>query len=93
MQELINKAQDAISPYAPGTVYDYVIIDRTPIEVVEAAISEANDAIASGEPEALTKAYNNLVTAINSLSSLQIYNWIPNSDLTSAIAYLSHCER
>lgn len=81
VQELINKAQDAISPYAPGTVYDYVIIDHTPIEVVEVAISEAKDAIASGEPEVLTKAYNDLATAINSLSSLQIYNWIPNSDL------------
>lgn len=81
MQQLIQRAQESIDVYAPGTVYDYVIVDRTPIENVEAAISDANSALASTEIEALAKAYVNLENAINGLSKLKVYNWIPNNDL------------
>ncbi|MBQ6063634.1 MAG: hypothetical protein IJK87_08400 [Prevotella sp.] len=79
LQALVNEAQEAIAPYAPGTVYDYTIIDRSPIDNVEAAIEQANEAIASGDAEALTLAYNNLRAAIDGLSTIRAYNYIPNT--------------
>lgn len=81
LQELINRAQESISYYAPGTVYDYVLIDRTPIETVEAAISEANDALTNGQPVVLTKSYLNLEKAVDGLANIRAYNWIPNNDM------------
>lgn len=81
LQQLIQRAQTAIGIYAPGTVYDYVLIDRTPIDNVEAAINDAVNALTSTEMETLAVAYINLENAINGLSNVKAYNWIPNNDM------------
>ena len=81
MQELIQRAQESIAIYAPGTIYDYVLIDRAPIENVETAINNAYDALAYTDSETIAKAYISLEKAINGLSNVKAYNWIPNDDM------------
>lgn len=79
VNSLIEEAKTLIAPYALGTEYDNLIEDRTPIENIEAAIADAEAAIAADDVEARTAAYLALQKAMQGISKLKILNTLPTS--------------
>lgn len=80
LQQKIAEAQEAIAPYAEGTIYDYIIIDRTPLENLQAAILQAQDAIESNEASLRRLAFEVLDKAISELKKLNFYNVVPTTE-------------
>lgn len=76
----IAEAEAALTPYAEGTIYDKIIIDRTPIETVLTAILQARESIAADDGALRRQASDALDNAIQGLKRLNFYNVIPTSE-------------
>jgi len=80
VQTKIAEAEAALTPYAEGSIYDNIIIDRTPIESVYAAIQQAQDAITADDGALRRQASDVLDKAIQGLKSLSFYNVVPTTE-------------
>ena len=79
IQAKIAEAEAALVPYT-GEIFDNIIIDRTPIENVLAAIQQAQEAIAADDGPMRRQASDALDKAIAGLKSLNFYNVIPTTE-------------
>lgn len=75
----IADAEAALAPYTGG-IYDYIIVDRTPIENVLAAIQQAQEAIAADDGPMRRQASDALDKAIAGLKAINYYNVIPTTE-------------
>ena len=80
LQAKIAEAETALVPYAEGTIYDNIVIDRTPIENVGAAIVQAQEAISADDGALRRQASDALDKAIQGLKSLNFYNVVPTTE-------------
>lgn len=79
IQAKIAEAEAALAPYS-GDIYDNIIIDRTPIEAVLAAIQQAQESIAADDGPMRRQASDALDKAIEGLKAIQFYNVVPTTE-------------